>query len=74
MVFHGTLDLEASARRLEQGIQELARFSSSGSGVTRLSFTPEYRAAQWFAEKIMTSRKSVYRIVLSSGSTPAVLF
>jgi allantoate deiminase len=45
MVFQGTFDLEASARRLEQGIQELARFSRSGPGVTRLSFTPEYQAA-----------------------------
>jgi allantoate deiminase len=50
MVFQNTFDLDASARRLEQGIQELARFSRSGSGVTRLSFTPEY----WMALSYLT--------------------
>jgi hydantoinase/carbamoylase family amidase len=45
MVIRSGFDLKASARRLEEGIRELSRFSRPGPGVTRLSFTPEYQSA-----------------------------
>lgn len=38
-------DLETSAARLERDLDAVSRFGRSGPGVTRLSFTPEYRAA-----------------------------
>ncbi len=43
--FVGTFDPENSARRLWKDIEQLAEFSLPGPGVTRLSFTPEYRDA-----------------------------
>ena len=38
-------DAGAAAHRLERDIEELARFSRPGPGITRLSFTPEYGQA-----------------------------
>jgi allantoate deiminase len=40
-----TFDVRESARRLERDIEKLSQFSSPGPGVTRLSFTLEYRSA-----------------------------
>lgn len=41
----GAFDPESSARRLRKDIEQLAKFSLPGPGITRLSFTPEYRDA-----------------------------
>lgn len=41
----GLFDAKATARRLARDIEEIARFSRSGPGITRLSFTTEYRGA-----------------------------
>lgn len=38
-------DTKATARRLEGDLEEISRFSQAGPGITRLSFTPEYRKA-----------------------------
>ena len=51
MKIGGTFDVRESARRLERDIQELSRFSGPGPGVTRLSFTPEYRSALGYLEE-----------------------
>ena len=51
MKISGTFDVRESARRLERDIQELSRFSGPGPGVTRLSFTPEYRSALGYLEE-----------------------
>ena len=51
MKIGGTSDVCESARRLERDIQELSRFSGPGPGVTRLSFTPEYRSALGYLEE-----------------------
>jgi allantoate deiminase len=51
MTIGGTFDVRESARRLERDIQELSRFSGPGPGVSRLSFTPEYRSALGYLEE-----------------------
>jgi allantoate deiminase len=51
MTIGGTFDVRESAWRLERDIQELSRFSGPGPGVTRLSFTPEYRSALVYLEE-----------------------
>ncbi len=38
-------DAKAVAGRLERDLEEISRFSQTGPGITRLSFTPEYREA-----------------------------
>ena len=40
-----TFDSDSSAGRLSEDIEQLAKFSLPGPGITRLSFTPEYRDA-----------------------------
>lgn len=45
-----TFDPRTASRGLEAGIEALARFSRPGPGITRLSFTPEYRAALGYLE------------------------
>lgn len=45
MTLPGSVDLATVAQRLESEINQFAKFSCSGEGVTRLSFTPEYEAA-----------------------------
>lgn len=44
-------DIGSAALRLERDIEALSRFSRPGSGVTRLSFTPEYRSALGYLER-----------------------
>jgi allantoate deiminase len=44
-------DARESARRLEEDIREISRFSRPGPGITRLSFTPEYRSALGYLEE-----------------------
>ncbi len=39
-----TFDPETSADRLQSDLDAVSRFSRQGPGITRLSFTPEYRA------------------------------
>jgi allantoate deiminase len=51
MTIGGTFDVRESARRLERDIQELSRFSGPGQGVSRPSFTPEYRSALGYLEE-----------------------
>jgi allantoate deiminase len=51
MKIGGSFDVRESARRLERDIQEVSRFSGPGPGVTRLSFTPEYRSALGYLEE-----------------------
>lgn len=51
MTLEGTFDVCESAQRLERSIQEVSRFSGPGPGVTRLSFTPEYRSALSYLEE-----------------------
>jgi hydantoinase/carbamoylase family amidase len=46
-----TFDVRESARRLERDIEKLSQFSSPGPGVTRLTFTPEYRSALDYLEE-----------------------
>lgn len=46
-----TFDMRESARRLERDIEKLSQFSSPGPGVTRLSFTLEYRSALNYLEE-----------------------
>ena len=46
-----TFDVRESARRLERDIEKLSQFSSPGPGVTRLSFTLEYRSALDYLEE-----------------------
>lgn len=41
----GLFDEKVAARRLEEDLEEISRFSKAGPGITRLSFTPEYRKA-----------------------------
>lgn len=44
-------DARESARRLEEDIREISRFSRPGPGITRLSFTPEYDSALGYLEE-----------------------
>jgi allantoate deiminase len=46
-----TFDVRESARRLERDIEKLSQFSSPGPGVTRLTFTLEYRSALDYLEE-----------------------
>jgi allantoate deiminase len=46
-----TFDVRESARRLEMDIEKLSQFSSPGPGVTRLTFTLEYRSALDYLEE-----------------------
>ena len=46
-----TFDRRESARRLEEDIREVSHFSGPGPGITRFSFTPEYRAALSYLEE-----------------------
>lgn len=41
----GAFDRETATGRLERDLDAISRFSRPGPGITRLSFTPDYRAA-----------------------------
>ena len=51
MTVRETFDPLESAQRLEEDLREVSRFSGPGPGVTRFSFTPEYRAALSYLEE-----------------------